>query len=475
MALWTSNEIKMATRGIGSGDWVVDGISIDSRTLQSGDLFVAITDQRDGHDYVENAFKNGAVGALVSYIPAALKDDGRLIVVPDVLEALQNLAAAARERFTGKIIAVTGSVGKTSTKEMLNVALKNQGIVHASDKSFNNQWGVPLTLARMPTNADFAIIEMGMNKSGEIKEHSCLARPNIVLITEVKNVHMSNFEDINKIALAKSEIFSGLEVGGLALVNSDVSTIDIIERSLQDPTVNLQKFGIKGPDWVLNQVNVKDHSLEVIASQSSIKFKFELNSLGQHFALNGLATIATVSLLGADKNIAIKQLQNWQPFEGRGQHIEIEFWDGDAIKTFDLIDDSYNSNPTSLKAGLRLLDSLWKLKIGQRLTKGRKVAILGDMLELGFNEVSIHQSIATWDEIKDIEKFYLVGDLMKSLYETLSSKVDKCWFNTTDELLEMLVDDISNADVILVKGSKKSNMEKVVRKLKSINKLPISD
>ena len=249
MALWTSNEIKMATRGIGSGDWVVEGISIDSRTLQSGDLFVAITDQRDGHDYVENAFKNGAVGALVSYIPAALKDDGRLIVVPDVLEALQNLAAAARERFTGKIIAVTGSVGKTSTKEMLNVALKNQGIVHASDKSFNNQWGVPLTLARMPPNADFAIIEMGMNKSGEIKEHSSLARPNIVLITEVKNVHMSNFEDINKIALAKSEIFSGLEVGGLALVNSDVSTIDIIERSLQDPTVNLQKFGIKGPDW----------------------------------------------------------------------------------------------------------------------------------------------------------------------------------------------------------------------------------
>jgi len=471
MALWTSLEIKKITGGAGSGDWTVDGISIDSRTLQKGDLFVALTDKRDGHAFLDKAFENGAAAALVSHIPEGSTGDSRLILVKDVLEALKELAFAARERFSGKLIAVTGSVGKTSTKEMLSIALTAQGIVHASDKSFNNHWGVPLTLARMPKNTEFAIIEMGMNQQGEIRAHSLLSRPHVALITEVKKVHMSNFRKLEEIALAKSEIFSGLEAGGLALVNSDIEHISTIESSLKGLPVTLQKFGMNGPDWILDQLNIKDRSLEVKAIQGSTKFKFELNSLGQHFASNGLAALAAVSLIGADKNVAIKQLQNWLPMQGRGQHIEVNVIKGCSTYCFDLIDDSYNSNPTSLRAGFKLLDSLWDSKKVSNQDKGRKIAILGDMLELGPDEITIHRSIANWDEISGIKKFYLVGELMKNLFEALPSDGNKFWFSSSDELNKIIVEEISMADVILVKGSKNSNMGKVVSKLKSINHL----
>ena len=295
MALWTSYEIKKATGGVGTGNWTVNGVSIDSRTIQIGDLFVALTDKRDGHDFVMAAFEKGAAAALVSSVPEGFTDDPRFILVVNVLEGLKSLAVAARKRFSGKLIAVTGSVGKTSTKEMLRVALETQGIVHASDKSFNNHWGVPLTLARMPKNTDFAIIEMGMNQSGEIRAHSLLSEPHIALITEVQKVHMQNFRNLQEIALAKSEIFSGLKGGGLALVNSDIKDISTIESSIDRSMIILQKFGTKGPDWILNEVIIKDNSLEVKAIQGSTTFEFLLNSLGQHFALNALATIAVVN------------------------------------------------------------------------------------------------------------------------------------------------------------------------------------
>jgi UDP-N-acetylmuramoyl-tripeptide--D-alanyl-D-alanine ligase len=228
---------------------------------------------------------------------------------------------------------------------------------------------------------------------------------------------------------------------------------------------------MNGPDWILDQLNIKDRSLEVKAIQGSTKFKFELNSLGQHFASNGLAALAAVSLIGADKNVAIKQLQNWLPMQGRGQHIEVNVIKGCSTYCFDLIDDSYNSNPTSLRAGFKLLDSLWDSKKVSSQDKGRKIAILGDMLELGPDEITIHRSIANWDEISGIKKFYLVGELMKSLFEALPSDGNKFWFSSSDELNKIIVEEISMADVILVKGSKNSNMGKVVSKLKSINHL----
>ena len=475
MALWTSSEIKKATGGVVTGNWTVNGVSIDSRTIQIGDLFVALTDKRDGHDFVMAAFEKGAAAALVSRIPEGFNDDPRLILVANVLVGLRRLADAARKRFSGKLIAVTGSVGKTSTKEMLKVALETQGIVHASDKSFNNHWGVPLTLARMPKNTEFAIIEMGMNQSGEIRAHSLLSEPHVALITEVQKVHMKNFRNLQEIALAKSEIFSGLKAGGLALINSDINDIATIESSLDKSMITLQKFGTKGPDWILNELNIRDYSLEVKAMQGSTTFEFVLNCLGQHFALNALATVAIVSFIGADKNIAIEQLQNWRPLEGRGQHVKVKFNKEGQRCIFDLVDDSYNSNPTSLRAGLKFLDILWGSKKGVNLVKGRKIAILGDMLELGPDEILIHRNIANWEEIKGIEKFYLVGALMKSLFEALPSNVNKLWFQSSVELNKVLSKEIFNDDVILVKGSKSSNMDKVVSMLKGLDCFSVSD
>ena len=475
MALWTSHEIKKVTGGESTGNWTVNGVSIDSRTIQIGDLFVALTDKRDGHDFVTAAFEKGAAAALVSRIPEGFNDDPRLILVANVLVGLRRLADAARKRFSGKLIAVTGSVGKTSTKEMLKVALETQGIVHASDKSFNNHWGVPLTLARMPKNTEFAIIEMGMNQSGEIRAHSLLSEPHVALITEVQKVHMKNFRNLQEIALAKSEIFSGLKAGGLALINSDINDIATIESSLDRSMITLQKFGTKGPDWILNELNIRDYSLEVKAMQGSTTFEFVLNCLGQHFALNALATVAIVSFIGADKNIAIKQLQNWRPLEGRGQHVQVDFKKDGLRCRFDLVDDSYNSNPTSLRAGLKFLDILWRSKKGSNLVKGRKIAILGDMLELGSDETLIHENIVGWEEIKGIEKFFLVGPLMKNLFEALPSEVSKLWFQSSDELNKALSSEIFNDDVILVKGSKSLNMVKVVSMLKGFDCFSVSD
>ena len=210
MSLWTSKEIKRATDGKVIGDWVIDGISIDTRTLVKGDLFVALKDKRDGHDFVKKAFECGAVAALVSHIPTGLVGDPNIVLVPDVLQALQNMARFSRRRFQGKLIAITGSVGKTSIKEMLKRVLNYQGKTHASEKSFNNHWGVPLTLARMPSKTEYAILELGMNKSGEIRQHSLLSKPHIALISSVDMAHMSSFKNLDDIALAKSEIFDGL-------------------------------------------------------------------------------------------------------------------------------------------------------------------------------------------------------------------------------------------------------------------------
>ena len=222
MSLWTSEEIKLATDGKVIGEWVVDGISIDTRNLVKGDLFIALKDKRDGHDFVKKAFECGAVAALVSHIPSGLSGDSNIVLVPDVLQALQNMARFSRKRFQGKLIAITGSVGKTSTKEMLKTVLNYQGKTHASEKSFNNHWGVPLTLARMPFKTEYAILELGMNKSGEIRQHSLLSKPHVALITSVNMVHMSSFKNLGEIALAKSEIFDGLVENGTAIVNSDI-------------------------------------------------------------------------------------------------------------------------------------------------------------------------------------------------------------------------------------------------------------
>ena len=472
MALWTSLEIKEATNGQVIGHWDVDGVSIDTRSLVKGDLFVALADKRDGHDFVKAAFEKGASAALVSHIPVGLHQDTALVIVTDVSEALENMARFARNRFHGKLIAITGSVGKTSTKEMLKISLNPQGRTHASVKSYNNHWGVPLTLARMPANADFAIIELGMNQSGEIREHSLLSKPNVAIITSVSKVHMMFFNDLSEIALAKSEIFDGLTEDGVAIVNSDIEYLPIIERAYKKKCdESFITIGRRAVDWSLNDIQVNNDSIRVIAKYNNDKFHFKLNSLGEHFAINALATLAAVNIVTGDFISAIKSLNNWRPPSGRGEHIIVKFDKGNSNLYFDLIDDSYNSNPTSLKAGLMLLRNIHDMRNIAEKGTGKKIAILGDMLELGTEEITIHEGIANWQELEGITDFYLVGSLMKSLYDALPDEIHKMWFKTSSELSSFIISAVNSNDVFLVKGSKSVRMIEVVNKLKNITSL----
>jgi UDP-N-acetylmuramoyl-tripeptide--D-alanyl-D-alanine ligase len=472
MALWTSLEIKEATNGEVIGHWDVDGVSIDTRSIVEGDLFVALSDKRDGHDFVKIAFEKGARAALVSHIPVGLSQDMALVIVADVLKALEDMARFARNRFHGKLIAITGSVGKTSTKEMLKISLKPQGQTHASVKSYNNHWGVPLTLARMPVEADYAIIELGMNQSGEIREHSILSKPNVAIITSVSKVHMLFFNDLEEIALAKSEIFDGLTKGGVAIVNSDIEHLPTIERVYKKKCDGrFITIGRKAVDWSLNNIQFNHNSICVTAKYNGDKFHFNLNSLGEHFAINALATLAAVNIVTGNFISAIKSLNSWRPPSGRGEHIIVKFDNDNPNLYFDLIDDSYNSNPTSLKAGLMLLRNIHEMRNVSKKGTGKRIAILGDMLELGSEEIAIHEGIANWQEIEGITNFYLVGPLMKSLDGALPDGVHKMWFKSSSELASFIISAVSTDDVFLVKGSNSVRMIEVVNKLKNITSL----
>ena len=467
MSLWTSEEIKLATDGKVIGEWVVDGISIDTRNLVKGDLFIALKDKRDGHDFVKKAFECGAVAALVSHIPSGLSGDSNIVLVPDVLQALQNMARFSRKRFQGKLIAITGSVGKTSTKEMLKTVLNYQGETHASEKSFNNHWGVPLTLARMPSKTEYAILELGMNKSGEIRQHSLLSKPHVALITSVNMVHMSSFKNLGEIALAKSEIFDGLVENGTAIVNSDIEPLEIVKKTFADCNGLLVTFGKDVADWKLNSIKTNDHSISVFATQNQNDFNFELISLGEHFALNSLAVLAVVNSLKLDLATAITDFKSWKPLTGRADVSIVNLNDDDPNSYFSLIDDSYNSNPTSLKAGIVLLNNLYESKALKE--RGNKIVILGDMLELGEEEETIHQEIAKWPELKGVRHFYLVGSLMKNLYDILPNHINKMWFESSTELSSKMIKQVNNNDIVLVKGSKKSRMSEIVTMLKNIS------
>ncbi|MEJ2020538.1 MAG: Mur ligase family protein, partial [Maritimibacter sp.] len=287
MSLWTAEEAAKATGGEARGNWAVDGVSIDTRTLEPGDLFVALKDVRDGHDFVAQALAKGAGAALVSRIPDGVAEDAPLLIVEDVLEALERLGAAGRARCSARVVAVTGSVGKTSTKEMLRVILAGQGETHAAEASYNNQWGVPLTLARMPADSAFAVIEIGMNHPGEIAPLVRLARPHVAVITNVAAVHLAAFAGVEEIAREKAAIFEGLEPGGVAVVNHDIETAPILEAAAQAAGAELVTFGATpGAQIRAEEINLTGNATVVRGSYKGEKLLFKLAVPGRHFALN---------------------------------------------------------------------------------------------------------------------------------------------------------------------------------------------
>ncbi|HZP08300.1 UDP-N-acetylmuramoylalanyl-D-glutamyl-2,6-diaminopimelate--D-alanyl-D-alanine ligase [Methyloceanibacter sp.] len=458
--LWTVGEIVKATGGSCLGDAVrpVTGVSIDTRSLAPEEGFVAIRGpNRDGHSFVEGALKGGAACAIVDRsFPAG--DEERLVRVGDTLEALNALGRAARARVQGtKVIAVTGSVGKTGTKEALRLALAPSGTVHASVKSFNNHWGVPLSLANMPKDVRFGVFEIGMNHAGEIDALTRIVRPHIAIITTVAPVHLGFFRSVEDIADAKAEIFHGLEPHGIAIINRDSPHYERLKRHAEHHGASVVSFGeAEGADARLLAAELKPDASEVKVDILGETLSYRLGAPGLHLVHNSLAVLAAVKLAGANLGAAARAYADLRAQAGRGDRIVFPTKEGNIV----LIDESYNANPASMRAAIATLG------LTPRSEFKRRVAVLGDMLELGTQGPKLHRELAEVVDGAGVDVVFACGELMGSLYQALPASRRGAYAKTAEELAPLLTAGVGPGDAIMVKGSLGSRMGPLVEALK---------
>lgn len=468
MGLWSSAEAMQATGGQSTADWQAQGVSIDTRTLQPGDLFVALKDVRDGHDFVAAALQKGAAAALVTHRPEGVAEDAPLLIVPDVLRALEDLGRFARARTKAKVVGVTGSVGKTSTKEMLRAILGGQGRVHAAEASYNNHWGVPLTLARMPADVDFAVIEIGMNHPGEIASLARMAQLHVAMITIVAPAHLEAFDSIEGIAHEKAAIFDGLLPGGTAIVNADLPTTPILRAKALSVGAIALSFGTSHKaDFRLVEARVVNDTTVVQAIRLGAPVLFKVLSPGKHFAANALGALAVAEAMGCDPVVAACDIGLWQPPVGRGTRETIVLDPIDET-TFELFDDAFNANPASLAASLDVLIAAQPTDGMGRVGQGRRIAVLGDMLELGPTEGALHAAVARHPGLSAVHVIHCVGPRMRSLYAELPRSQRGQWVETAPELAAQARHLIDAGDIVLVKGSKGSKVSLVVDALRKM-------
>ena len=463
--LWTAAEAAEATGGRVTGDWRASGVSIDTRTLQPGDLFVALKAARDGHEFVAQALEKGAAAALVSHVPDDVAGDAPLLIVEDVQAALEALGRAARARTGAQVVAVTGSVGKTSTKEMLRDVLSAQGPTHAAEASYNNHWGVPLTLARMPADTRFAVIEIGMNRPGEIAPLARMAQPHVAVITTVAAAHLEAFDDIAGIAREKAAIIDGLVPGGTAILNADLDTTPILLAKAQACGAQIVTFGRAGA-YRLEDVTLSDSRTIVRASVGDGPLLFKIMAPGRHFAMNGLAVLAACPPLGADRDLAAHDLARWLPPAGRGTRETLPLDPDDEALSLDLIDDAFNANPASMAAALEVLAAATPREGRGAGCMGRRIAVLGDMLELGADEAALHAALSDLPAIENLDMVHCVGPSMKALWDALPQPRRGEWRATAQELAEDVHRMVGAGDVVLIKGSKGSRVSLVVDALR---------
>ena len=454
--LWTSTDAPAATGGRAAGTWTTNGISIDTRSLERGDLFVALSGPNfDGHDFVGGAFDNGAAAALVSETGADSLDGMPGLIVADTLEALRSLAVAGRARTGAKIAAITGSVGKTGTKEALAHVLASQGSTSFSKSSLNNHWGVPLSLARMPKDTDFGIFEIGMNHPGEITPLVSLARPHVAVVTAIASAHMAFFKSLEDIAHAKAEIFSGLD-GGIAIINRDTEHFDLLATTaLATGADRIISFGRSTEaDMRLIECLSDTTSNSVEASWHGKTLNFRVGQPGVHWAYNSLAVLTTVDALGGDMDTAASALAALPGLPGRGA-VHVIPWGNGSIR---LIDDSYNANPESMNAALKTLGHMPK-------DGGRRVVILGDMLELGDISKAAHEALEAEIIRNDIDIAFLAGQEMTALADRLSSTALAGIADTADELLPIVMSGLQAGDIVTVKASNGIGLSRIIKKL----------
>jgi len=459
--LWTVEAMAAAMQATRAGALpaAVGGISIDSRSIAPGEAFFAITgDARDGHDFVAAALQNGAGLAVVAEgkrgeMPA----DAPLLVVPEVLLGLRALATAARARSRAKIIAVTGSVGKTSTKEALRLALAHDREVHASVASFNNHWGVPLSLARLPEQAAYGVFEIGMNHAGEITPLTRLVRPDIAIVTAIAPVHLEFFPSVDAIADAKAEIFLGLATGGVAVLNRDDAQFARLKRHADAAgAARIVGFG----EHAKAEARLVRYALqpEVSTVEADIlgqRVAYRVGAPGKHLVLNSLAVLAAARLAGADLALAALALADQAPAAGRGTRIALTTPGGDAL----LIDESYNANPTSMRAALALLG---QAPLGPR---GRRIAVLGDMLELGQRAAGLHRDLAAPIREHGVDLVFCAGPLMEALWQALPSERRGGYAKDAAALEADVVGAVRGGDAVMIKGSLGSHMMSIVKAL----------
>ncbi len=464
--LWTGLGLvaPLGARVYGAVPEGVGGVSIDSRTLQEGDLFFAIKGERsDGHDYVAAALARGAAAAVVDEAHAdALKHLGTLYIVRDVLKALEGLARAARKRSRAKIVAVTGSVGKTSTKEALRLVFSDAGSTHASDKSFNNHWGVPLTLARLPEAARFAVLEIGMNHAGEITPLVDMARPHVAIVTNVAPVHLEYFADVAAIARAKGEIFSGLIRGGLAIINRDGETFEILEEAAKNsPAGHVLTFGEHpAADARLLTYDGEENFSRNFARILGQDVGFSLGAPGKHLAINALAVLLAARAFGVSFTAAAESLKSFASPHGRGARETLQLVPGLPLSEFLLIDESYNANPASMRAAIELLGA------ARVSGDGRRVAVLGDMLELGPQAPALHAELAEPLLQHRVDLVFAAGPLMRHLFDALPPQNRGAWAGDAAALEPLVASAVRAGDAVMVKGSNGSRMHALVAGLR---------
>jgi len=452
--------MQAATLGHATHDFEASGVSIDTRTLKTGDLFVALKgDARDGHEFVSMALTKGAAGAMVSHAGDDVPIDAPLLRVAHTMRGLEDLGRAARSRAGGRIVAVTGSAGKTTTKEMLRRALGALGDAHASLASYNNHWGVPLSLAQMPRQSAFGVFEIGMNHFGEIRTLAGLVRPEVAIITTIGPAHLEYFGSIEAIADAKSEIFEGLVPGGTAILPADNSCTDrLVARARQAGVGHILFFG--GPAGGDARILSQDENANGMRLETEIlgrRYAFHIGALGAHMAQNALATLLAVSVLGCDIEASAAALAEFSALKGRGARFAVSLGGGSA----EIIDESYNANPASMRAALGLLDS------ARPGAGGRRIAVLGDMLELGADSTSLHAALASPVEEARADLVFACGRDMRALFDALPVSRRGAWGEMSSDIAPEVARSARAGDVILVKGSLGSRMAVVLDALKS--------
>lgn len=459
--LWLAADAAAATGGVQVGDWAATGISIDSRSLAAGDLFVALKGPKfDGHEFITDAFAKNAAAAIVEEVSHTLAGQSSRLVVKDTSRALNDLSRFGRDRCEAVVVAITGSVGKTSLKSAVAEILSHQGDTASSYGSYNNHIGVPLSLARMPAGTRYGVFELGMNHAGELHALTALVRPHVVVITNVEAAHLEFFASVEEIADAKAEIFTGLMPGGITVLNRDNSQFErLVVAAHEAEVAHIISFGRDaGADVRAMDVATTAEGSQVTADVAGTVKKFTLAEPGDHWVMNALAALSTVLAVDGDIHMAANDLRELTPVARRGLRRVLN---GGGL-SFELIDDSYNASPAAVQAALSTL------KFSVPRIGGRRIAILGDMLELGPSSSTFHTDLVAPIAAASVDLVFAAGPLMRNLHDALPGECRGGWAETAEQLAPLVTAAVHNNDVVLVKGSAGTGMSRIVDTLRGL-------